>query len=250
MNVSLLYCFILLFAMVMVGLFRRAWLLAFWSVSFLLCPTAFTKIGEAPLYLYDLATVMVLGLFLLSGDWNCWPIRIPRWHWWFIGMAFLLSVVFGAITYGLSPALIWIWGHSSLAWMAFAFGIIITTSLQRAAYRNSLQWGLIISTAVLAVIAVIQYFDLPGSASFATFFYSGMGNEGSVETLRVGLETNRANGPHFAPTTLSGMALLSGIVFWLISDDDQRLKRTGVVALCAGVVWRGVRWDRARAAKN
>jgi hypothetical protein len=236
MNVSLLYCLILLIALVMVGLFRRPWLLALWAMSFLLCPTATGKISEAPIYIYDLVTVMVFCFFLLSGDWNRWPPSIPRWHWWFIGLAFLLSVVLGAITYGFSPALIWIWGHSSLAWMGFAFGIIITTSRQRTEYRSSLQWGLIISAAVLAVIAAIQYFDLPGSASFASFFYGSFGGESSVETLRVGLETNRANGPHFAPTTLSGMALLSGIAFWLISDDDQKLKRILVLTLCASIM--------------
>ena len=234
MNVSLLACGLLLTGLIMIAATRRVWLLALWITAYLVFPTANTKVGTAPIYLYDLVTLVLAGAFLAYGDLIRWPRGVPRWHWWFIGSAFVLSLVFGIVRYGFLPELFWIWGHTSLSWLPFAFGVVALTSRFRAEYRAGLQWGILASFSLLAVVAVIQYADLPGADQIANIFYGGLGSVESVETLRVGVETNRATGPHFAPTGFSGMALLATIIFWQVSDDGQRWRRRAVLAL--GVV--------------
>src|SRR2546421_11107020 len=60
-----------------------------------------------------------------------------------------------------------------------------------------------------------------------------MGNERSVEVLRHGVETNRAPGPHVAPTGFAGMALLSVAGFWLVTEEDDQMRRWIVLILSA-----------------
>lgn len=233
MNVSLIACAALLVALLLVGLLRHQWLLAPWVMSFLVFPTARAKIGEAPIYLYDLIAVSLIVVLAVKGELRSWPRGVPRWHWWFIGAAFLFSVVFGVVQHGMVAEVSWIWLHSSLAWMAFAFGVIVTLSPSRERYRAPLIWGVLLSAILFCVIGVIQYAELPGTSFFSNLFYGDIGSEESVEMLRRGLETNRAPGPHFAPTTFAGMALLTVVVFWLLTRETDRFRRWLVLVLCA-----------------
>jgi hypothetical protein len=218
------------------ALYRRSWAFGVWLGCYLVFPTAFTKLGEAPVYLYDVATLVLVAVLWGSGDLRRWPANAPRWHLWFIGGAFVLSVVGGAARYGPMPELLWIWGHTSLAWLAFMFGVVAFTSLGGEAYRAALQWTVLASLAILAGLAVVQYADLPGSESISEFFYGDLGSVRTVEILRIGPETNRATGPHNAPTGFSGIALLSLAALWLAGGGRAGWMRWTALGLAATVL--------------
>src|SRR5258707_14146926 len=170
MHVSLTYCFVLLSALLIVTVLRRPWLMAIWAIALLVFPTAFVRIGQAPLYLYDgIAGVVFVSLWV-GGD-RSWPNSVPRWHWWFIGSAFILSVLGGSWRYGAAPEIVWIWGHASLAWLIFAFGVRICTSELRDEHCAALRAGILISSVLLCSIALIQYRELPGAGFLSRLFY-------------------------------------------------------------------------------
>src|SRR5437660_1306482 len=119
MNISLVAFGAILIALGLAALLRPHWLFTAWSLAVLLFPTARFKFGEAPIYLYDVIAVIILGSLLPRGEFGSWPRGVPRWHLWFICTAFLLSVIFGIVQHGMAAENTWIWLHSSLAWMAF-----------------------------------------------------------------------------------------------------------------------------------
>jgi hypothetical protein len=209
----------------------RPSLLAVWIISFMVFPTARMKLGSAPIYLYDLMMVTVLGLFWFQGAFKAWPLRIIRWHGWLMGLAFLLSVLYGAVRYGPAPQILWIWGHTCLSWMGFAVGVVVLSSRAQIHNRIGIQYGFLLSAFALCLIAVIQYVNLPFVESINSFFYGGIGAEESIETYRLGALSNRASGPHFAPTTLAGIVLLAAIVFWLVTEREQIILRLTMVSL-------------------
>jgi hypothetical protein len=120
--------------------------------------------------------------------------------------------------------------------MPFAFGVIALTSVWGEQYRTSARWTLLGCLGALTGMAVIQYADWPGGEAITNLFYSGLGNAQTVEVLRVGVETNRAIGPHYAPTGFAGMALLSLIIFWLVTDEHHRWQRWTVAGLAATII--------------
>lgn len=225
-----LFCF---GGLVAAGYFCRPVLLAAWLFSLLILPTAQIEAGRAPIYVFDVAAVAAIIVLILRGDLLRWPRGVPRWHLWMIGAAFLLSVIFGALRYGAAPESLWIWAHAGLAWMAFAIAIAVICSDRREAMLRGIHWGLLSSLALLCPIAVIQFADLPMSEAIARLFYSHLGEDRSVDLLRVIVDTSRANGPHFAPTTLAGMALLAAVAFWLSTTRENRAQRALVLVLSA-----------------
>jgi hypothetical protein len=94
-----------------------------------------------------------------------------------------------------------------------------------------MQCGFLLSAFALCLIAVIQYVNLPFVESINGFFYGGIGAEESIETYRLGALSNRASGPHFAPTTLAGIVLLAALVFWLVTEREQIILRLTMVSL-------------------
>lgn len=236
MKISLILLLLLTVAALAVGVFRRHWLPGLWLVSLLILPTAQAKIAEAPVYLYDLLGFALIASFLAAGELQLWPRGIPRWHWWLIGAAFVLSVLLGSVRTGFLPDMLWIWGHASLSWMAFAFGIIMSVSAGRPLYRTSMRWALLLSALALSGMAWVQFANLPGSQTLSSLFYAHLGCEQSVEMLRLGGPTIRATGPHFAPTGFAGMGLLCGIAFWLLSEPRHRGLRLMVLGLCTSLV--------------
>lgn len=233
MNFSPITSLALLAGLLLLGLGRRSWLFAAWVICLLVFPTFRLNFSGAPVYFYDLLTLLALLFLGLAGRLNGWPRGVPRWHLWFIGLAFVLSVLFGTTRHGWSPLLLWIWGHTSLAWLAFALGVLAAFTEEGEVFRRGLETGLLVSLAALSAMAVIQYAELPGCEALTTLLYGDLGNEEAVEALRRGLETNRAMGPHFAPTTFAGMAVLSAMGLWLLAGPAGR-KRWGLGAALAG----------------
>ncbi len=207
-----------------IWLWRPA-LFSFWVVSFMVFPTARVGVGHAPIYVYDLTMVGVLYVLWSHGAFKTWPLRVIRWHGWLVGAAFLLSVLYGAVRYGPAPQLLWIWGHTSLSWMGFAVGVAVLSDPGQFRNRAGMQYGFLFSAFALCVIAVIQYVNLPPVDAINSFFYAGIGAEESVETYHIGALSNRASGPHFAPTAFAGIALLAAIVHWLITEREQIVPR-------------------------
>ena len=236
MNIPLIIIAALLPLLVALAVFRGHWLLGVWIFALLVLPTAQIKVGPVPIYLYDLIAAVLLLAFYINGEACSWPSVIPRWHRWFVGSAFFLSVLFGFALYGVLPDILWIWAHSSLAWFGFGFGVLIPLAQRRPQYRASLQAGLLASAAILTVVAVIQYGDLPGTELFGRLFYGSIGSEESVEILRHGDLTNRATGPHFAPTGFAGLALLAAMAFWCVSDSSCRVRRSLMLVLTTAIV--------------
>lgn len=219
-----------------VAWFWRPAIFPIWILSFMVFPTARVKLGGAPLFLFDATMLAVIGLLWLRRGFVVWPQHLPRWHWWMSGAAFLFSVVFGTLRYGFSAEMLWIWGHTALAWMGFAIGVVLVLGEHGREYRQAMQWGFLLSAAVLCAIAVVQYADLPASGAINSFFYGSLGVEESSDMLRVGVMTNRANGPHFAPTGFAGIVLLAAVTFWLISDREDRVKRFVILGLSAATI--------------
>lgn len=209
----------------------RPSLFAVWIMSFMVLPTARMKLGPAPIYVYDLTMAGALYILWSEGAFKAWPLRIIRWHGWLAGAAFLLSVLYGSVRYGPAPQILWIWGHTCLSWMGFAVGVAILTGRDQFRNRVGMQYGFLLSAFALCAIAVIQYVNLPSVEMINGFFYGGIGAEESIETYRVGALSNRASGPHFAPTALAGIVLLAAIVFWLITERGQIVRRLLMVGL-------------------
>src|SRR6266480_5239408 len=107
MNISLIICVLLLSIVILAGCYQRSWVLPFWLISLLVFPTARVKVGGAPVYLYDLMTVLVIVFFAITANSGSWPRHLPRWHWRFIGLSLVLSVAFGFVRYGFLPELVW-----------------------------------------------------------------------------------------------------------------------------------------------
>jgi hypothetical protein len=152
-----------------------------------------------------------------------------------IGTAFGLSVVAGFFRDGFSASAVYNWGHSTLAWMAFVVGVMATSFPESASLRRNLRLGLVISGCLLVPVALIQYLDLPLASNLMELLYGGVGAEESVNRLRVGLLSNRAPGPHFAPTTFGGISLLALAVFWLVSDKTHSGQRAVMVG-CSTII--------------
>src|SRR5438874_2098433 len=106
MNISFIALGALLVLLLLTSLLQRQWLFTAWVMSFSVFPTARAKIGEAPIYLYDLIAVVLILCLLIRGELRAWPRQIPRWHWWFIGVAFFLSVIFGMVQHGMTAAIL------------------------------------------------------------------------------------------------------------------------------------------------
>jgi O-antigen ligase len=225
MNLSLSIFLALAVVLIAAGIWRRSWLFAAWLCSILLAPTAQARVLGAPFYVYDLAAVILIASFAASGEMARWPRNIPRWHWWFIISSFVLSVGFGFVRYGFLPDILWIWGHSSLAWMPYAFGMVLVTSNANESYRKTLTNILPVISVLFCAMALVQFANLPGSERISSLYYEGLGSEQSVEILRLGEQSNRATGPHFAPTAFGGMALLLGMLYWLLTEWHQRWLR-------------------------
>jgi len=223
MQIPLTYCLILSIALVLVALLRRPWLIGVWVISLLLFPTAFARIGQAPVFLYDGITALVFISFWVGGD-RSWPSSVPRWHWWFIGSAFVLSVVGGMLRYGAAPEIVWIWGHASLAWLAFSFAVLICTSKSHDQHCGALRAGIFISSVVLCSIALIQYADLPGAGFLTLLFYDDLGRAGIADILQYA-EVNRALGPHSSPPGFAGIALLALLAFWVLNAEGNAFAR-------------------------
>ena len=230
-TISLLYFAILCLVVGGTTWLWRPALFAFWVISFMVFPTARIELGPAPVYLYDLTMSGVLGVLWLQGAFKAWPLRIIRWHGWLIGAAFLLSVLYGIVRYGPAPQILWIWGHTCLSWMGFAVGVAVLSNEGQARNRLGMQYGFLLSAFVLCVIAVIQYVNLPSVEAINRFFYGGIGAEESVETYHLGALSNRASGPHFAPTAFAGIVLLASVVHWLITERAQLIPRLLMIGL-------------------
>lgn len=232
-TISLLWFAILCLAIGGATWMWRPALFGFWVVSFMVFPTARIALGNAPIYVYDLTMVGVLCLLWSQGAFLAWPLRIIRWHGWLIGAAFLLSVLYGVVRYGPAPQILWIWGHTCLSWMGFAVGVALLSGEGQAQNRVGMQSGFLLSAFGLCIVAVIQYVNLPAVDAINGFFYGGIGAEESVETYHLGALSNRASGPHFAPTALAGIALLGAVVYWLITERRQVVSRLLMIGLSA-----------------
>jgi hypothetical protein len=109
--------------------------------------------------------------------------------------------------------------------MAFAFGVLVCTSDRQGEHCAAFRAGTLISSIALCGIALIQYADLPGAEIFSAFFYRDLGRAEVADILWHGAEVNRAVGPHSAPPGFAGMAVLTVLAFWLITDEEHWVGR-------------------------
>src|SRR5207249_4620212 len=109
------------------------------------------------------------------------------------------------LLFGFHIEQLWIWGHYSLSCLPVNFATIARNDPDEY-YTKPLICGSIASLLVLACIAIIQYFDLPGRDQIRDLFY-GRFEAGSKDVGEVVeqmwrnnvTEVIRVPGPHFSP---------------------------------------------------
>jgi hypothetical protein len=201
--------------------------------------------GGAPFYWYDAAGVTILARLYLYREIVHWPAAIPKWHWWFIGAALLFGTLVPIARYGFSPEMLWILGHASVAWMAFPIGLALYIAPGAETYRRSLGYGLVVSLAVTAVIAALEFGNEGRAAALNVFFFRDMqGQVAMIEDVGAALSAARVNGPHGDPNTFGGTtAIVCAMCLLLFGQQKKWLTWVAVglsVVVIAGTVSRQV----------
>jgi len=214
----------LLLAITVVGtIFWRRWLVAVWIFSVLVLPLIRFHLG-APIYIMDVLSVLMLWQMVGRGG-RLLPFRVMPWPWLFMGLAFASTVASGFLLFGFHPEQLWIWGHYSLSCLPLAFATVIRNDSDDY-YTLPLITGLTASLVILAVIGIIQHFDLPGREQIRDLFYSGFDSSRDVAQVvermweNKDTEVARAPGPHFSPGAFGGITLLGCLALILIQRGN------------------------------
>jgi hypothetical protein len=201
--------------------------------------------GGAPFYWYDAVSLALLARLHAAGDLRDWPTGLPHWHRWFIGIAVFFGTLVPIIRYGFSPEMLWILGHASVAWMAFPIGLALYIAPNAETYRRYLGHGLVVSLAVTAAIAALEFGNEGRAAAFNSFFFRDMqGQVAMIEDIGAALSAARVNGPHGDPNTFGGTtAIVCAICLLLFGQQKKWLTWAAVglsVVVIAGTVSRQV----------
>jgi hypothetical protein len=217
----------------------RRWLVAVWIVSVLVLPLIRFQIG-APIYLMDVLTVLLFCQMLGRRD-QFLAVRLLPWPWLFMALALLSTGGASLLLFGFHLEQIWIWGHYSLSCLPIAFASVIRSEAD-GYYTKPLMVGTTASLVVLAAIAIIQYFDLPGRDQIRDLFYGHLESDSKaigeiVEQMwRNKLtEVTRVPGPHFSPGGFAGMTLL-GFLGLIVLQRGKYGFTTYLGVFCTAVV--------------
>ena len=230
-SLALLAGFVLL---LLVAAWRRPALLFFlWPIVLLVLPTVRTLLAGAPIYWFDVVTLILLGRLYWGRELTNWPAQLPVWHWWFVCVALLFGTLVPLVRYGAGAEMLWIFGHAALAWMAFPVGVALTIAPRARQYRGALTVGLVFSLAMLAVVAVLQFGNETMAHAVNSFFYRDM--EGHLLRAEEGggavLSASRANGPFGDPNTFGGTTAIACAICLLLGRSvKSRLALAAVVS--------------------
>lgn len=207
-----------------------------WPMALLVFPSTRTNIGSAPIYWYDAICVLILCRLYFSHDLRQWPDHVPRWHWWFVATGAVFGTLLPIARYGGSLEMGWILGHASLAWMAFAIGLSLFIGPNADRYRTSITWGLFLSLALDAALAILQFGNEAMAEAINHFFFRDMqGHLVLLEEVGARISSSRVNGPHGDPNTFGGTtAIVCAICLLLFREKSQRF---GLISIAlAGIV--------------
>ena len=225
---------IYLLTMAMASVVRPHWVVGVWAITVFLFPTTRTLVGPAPIYWFDLATIVVLAV-LYSKRRFLWPSGMTQWHWWFVGYAAFFGLVWPAVRYTPSAELVYVWLHTSLAWMAFPIGVLVAFSPYSQRYCSSLAGGLLVALVGMAALAVIQKGD-PQGALLVNEIYRGDMDGLWTDSMFGGMRYSaRPNGPYGAATSFAGVACIVALAIASLRGlESKRWWWSG--AALAGVV--------------
>lgn len=197
----------------------------FWPILLLVFPTTRTMVGPAPIYWYDVVIVALLyAMYLNRAHRIRWPKGLARWHWWFIGTAFVGGLVVPTIRYGFSAEMVWILGHASLSWMAFPLGIALFTSARAEQNRQNFLQGLLVSLGATAGVALLQFGDPAMAARINSFYFGDV--EGSIRLAEFAAyqSASRVSGPYGGPNGFGGItAVVCAVALLLYHGHAKRL---------------------------
>ena len=234
MDVSIPLFGVYLFVMVLASVVRPHWLMGAWAITVFLFPTTRTLVGPAPIYWFDLATVAVLSVLFYKRRFQ-WPPGMPQWHWWLVGYAALFGLVWPAVRYAPSAELVYVWLHTSLAWMAFPIGVLVAFSPYGERYRSSLAGGLLVALVGLAVLAVVQKGDPQGALAVNQIYRGDMGGLWTESTYGGMRYSARPNGPYGAATSFAGVACIVALEIALLRGLESKIWGWSGVALASVV---------------
>jgi hypothetical protein len=235
MNISA-GAFLVFLAMLLVAAWRVPRVLFFvWPIALFVLPTTRTMVGGAPIYWYDAVAMVLLCRLYFAKDLESWPIDVPRWHRWFIGIGLVFGTITPVLRYGASLEMGWIFAHVSLAWLAFPIGIAVSTGPHASQYRTAVAWGLFIALGACAAIAALQFGNPSLAAVINSFYYQDMqGHLVLIEGMGARISASRVNGPHGDPNTFGGTTALVCALCLLLFRDRSKLTISSIVL--AGIV--------------
>lgn len=237
MNLSLPIAIAFLVALAYLAVRAPRFIYAIWPFALLATPSMRIMIGPAPVYLYDIVTMVLLAQLFASRELRRWPRSIPRWHRWFIGVGLVFGTITPAIRYGFVPEMLWIFGHVALAWMAFCIGVSLYITPRGESMRTMLAYGAAAGIAYGAVIGALQFGDPAMAARINDFNYRDM-PEHLVRLEEIGgfLSSSRVNGPTANPNTFGGMTAIAGGICLLLLAGRNTKTALAVLALAAFTV--------------
>ena len=214
------------------GYVRPHWLAALWPVFAFALPTTRTVMAGAPIYWYDGVAIALLVVLLLKGA--KWPRGVPRWHLWFIGCGLVFGTLFPILLYGISLDLIYIWGHASIAWTAFAIAILMFTVPDGDKYRRYLGIGVMAAVSIFCLAALLQRSGIAMALRVNQFYRGDIGGAWVREDYARVSFAERPNGPFGSATTFAGLAVVVGAIGWLVYNGVSK-KAQYVIGAAAGL---------------
>lgn len=214
-----------------VYLVRPNYLFSLWVILLFVFPTTRTYLGPAPVYWFDVATMIVCAM-ILSRPASIWPAGGIKWHWWFISYAFIFGLLIPSLRYSPTAESIYVWGHTSLAWMAFPIGVNIAYNIHYGSYRQIVIYSLMSVLTCLALLAVFQKGDGASALAVNEFYRGDMDGMWTESAYGIERYSHRPNGPYGAATTFAGVAMIVGLIVAVLNGS----RRTWIIWLAAGLI--------------
>jgi hypothetical protein len=184
-------------------------------------PTFRGMIGM-PVYLFDVAAVLILSIVYRRSGRRAWPKSLFPWPTAIVTLLIVFGFFVPAIRYGLHPEIVWIVVHAYLALIFVYVGSAFVADPGLEEYKSAFVWGVLASLAALAVIAVaergspavagffnsIYYRDFTNTSMGATLSGSSSGDAGAQ------LISLRAAAGFGSPNNLGELAVLSAAWVW------------------------------------
>lgn len=218
---------------------RTPWLFFGWGFLVTGVPLLRGLIGPIPVYLFDVAVVLVWTVVATRPGPGAWPHRAPPWVGLFLAVLAVFGTLLPTLTYGFHPEMVWNLGHTGLAMTTLVLGAFLLRGAT-AAERDGLRRGLAAGLLVLTAIALLQKSSPEWNATFIGLFY-GDGDGESAESYTVLVATTlstqgRVSGPFGSPNTFGIVALIAAVNHWLLLAVDRRRSSLGPLVLAALLV--------------